>query len=107
MAEYGSPETDKMMNDLMDKVFEYEKEGDYQNAMATLDKVITSLELLDKEHKDSINKAVVRAERRDRQLYKKILRMKEKQREMENRIDNLVFKIQKIDEIVNIKSEGK
>lgn len=33
--------------------------------------------------------------------------MKEKQREMENRIDNLVFKIQKIDEIVNIKSEGK
>ena len=107
MAEYGSPETDKMMNDLMDKVFEYEKEGDYQNEMGTLDKVITSLELLDKEHKDSINKAVVRAERRDRQLYKKILRMKEKQREMENRIDNLVFKIQKIDEIVNIKSEGK
>ena len=92
---------------MIDKVREYEIDNDYSNAIITLDKIITSLKLLDNEHTNIPDKVVFRSEHRDRTLHKKILEIKQKQLEMENRIDNLTFKIHKLDEIINDKSEGK
>ena len=73
MPDYGTPETDKMMHDLMQKVIEYDKNKDYYNAKITLGKIITSLELLEKEQKLSGNVAVIRSEIRDRIMYIQIL----------------------------------
>lgn len=104
MANYGSPETDAKLDNLISDALRLDNDGEYDKAISKVNEIISVLDILDSEKPDGhLDKIMLRSTQRDRRLYIKILEIKKKQLDFENRIDNLSFKVQKLDKILNDK----